>query len=71
MHDTQVHAFLLSPVDDLEETAGIAGSNDVSASGFDVLDFSLEQLVRHFGLNDVVDARAAAAPRRFGELDEF
>ena len=32
---------------------------------------SLLQLCRHFRLGDVVDARATAAPRRFGQLDQL
>ena len=52
---------------DLKETTGIAGGDNGRARGSDVVEFALEKFIRHFGLDQVVDARAAAAPHRLGQ----
>ena len=52
---------------DLEQAAGIARGDDGRAGGRDVVELSLEELVGHLGLDEVVDARAAAAPHRLGQ----
>ena len=71
MNNAKVQAFLLRPVDDLEKAAGIASRHDFYPRGFDVFDFSLKQFVRHLGLNEIVNARAATTPRGFRKFDEF
>ena len=67
MNGGDVEAALAETVLDLEEAAGVAGGDDRGAGGGDVVDFALEKLVGHLGLDEVVDAGAAAAPHRFGE----
>ena len=52
---------------DLEEAAGVAGGDDGRSGGGDVVELALEEFVGHFGLDEVVDAGAAAAPHGFGE----
>ena len=56
---------------ELEEAAGIAGGDDGGAGCGDVGELALEEFVGHFGLGDVVDAGAAAAPHGFGESAHF
>ena len=56
---------------ELEVAAGIGGRDDARAGGEDVADLPLLEPAGGFGLGDVVDARAAAAPLGLGTLTEF
>ena len=56
---------------ELQDAAGVCCGNDRGAGFRDVSKLSLLQLCRHFRLGDVVDARATAAPCRFGQLDQL
>ena len=70
MHDAEVDAVLARAVDNLEEAAGISRRDGVDTCGFDALNFPVEQIIRHFRLNNVVNAGTAAAPSALGEFDE-
>ena len=71
MDDFEVEAVLSSAVLDLEEAAGVGGGDGGDASGLDFGDFAIQKLAGHFGLNEVVDASAAAAPGTFGKFHEI
>ena len=71
MHALNLLATGGEAVGDLEEAARIPSSKDGRASFRDVIQLSLEELVGHFGLDEVVDAGAAAAPGAFGQFDEL
>jgi hypothetical protein len=63
MHDAHRQLPVAEAIHDLEEAAGIAGRDHVSTRGLDMLNLAFEKVARHFGLDQVIDARAAAAPR--------
>ena len=67
MDDFDFDAARGEAVADLEEATRIAGGDDGGAGGRDMVEFTLQKFVGHFGLDEVVDARAAAAPHRFGQ----
>ena len=67
MHDLELDAARGEAVADLEQAAGIARGDDGCAGVGDMVEFALEKFVGHFGLDEVVDAGAAAAPHRFGQ----
>jgi hypothetical protein len=67
MEDFNFRAARGEAVANLEEAAGIAGGDDGRAGGGDVVEFSPQKLAGHFGLDEVVNSGAAAAPHRFGK----
>ena len=67
MGDFDFHAARGEAVANLHEAPRIAGGDDGRAGGGDVVEFPLQKFIGHFGLDEVVDARAAAAPHRFGQ----
>src|SRR5688572_27866477 len=71
MRNAHGQLLLAEAIHDLEEAAGIAGRDDLGTRGLDMLNYAFEKVARHFGLDQVIDARAAAAPRAFGEFNEF
>ena len=71
MDDTEVDAVFAGAVDDLQEATRISGGDGIDASGYNALNFSIEQVIGHFGLDEVVDAGAAAAPGAFRKFDEL
>lgn len=51
----------------LEHTTRIAGGHDGRPGAGDMVEFPLQKFVGHFGLDQVVNSRAAATPHRFGQ----
>ena len=70
MHDFDLGAAGGEAVLDLEEAAGVAGGDDGGAGGGNVVELALLEFPGHFGLDEVVDAGAAAAPHRLGQRHE-
>ena len=70
MDDAQVESLLFGGVDELEQAAGVGRGHDGGAGGPDVLEFALQELIGHCGLQEVIDAGAAATPGAFGQLDQ-
>lgn len=56
---------------ELEQAAGICGDDGGGVGGEEMRDFSVAELLRGLGLEQVVDARGAAAERGFGDLGDF
>src|SRR5262245_42055525 len=71
MDDAKVPSLLFGAGDKLEETAGVSGGDSARVCGFDVPQFSFEQLSSHFGLGDIVDSSAAAAPVGLRQFDQL
>ena len=71
MYDAERKILLARPVKDLQKAAGIAGGDDRSAGGFDVAELAIEEIARHFRLDQIVDAGATAAPCAFRQFDKF
>ena len=71
MNDSKVQARALRAVHYLQQAAGIARCDDGRLRGHDVVNLALEQIVRHLGLNKVVDTGATAAPGALGQLDQL
>lgn len=55
----------------VREAAGISRRDHLSFRRFDVVQFAVEKLVRHFRLDQIVNARAAATPGAFGKLGQI
>jgi len=55
----------------LQETARICRRHDSRAGSAQMLEFTLQQPRRGARLREIVNARAAAAPRGFGALAQF
>jgi hypothetical protein len=55
-------------VGDVGQAAGIAGRHDGGFGGDDVLELAVQQLIGHLRLDQIVDARAAAAPSALRQL---
>ena len=58
-------------IQNLEEAARIARGDDRRIGGFDVAEFALQEIAGHFGLDQIINPRAAATPGALGEFDEF
>jgi hypothetical protein len=58
-------------IDELEMAPGICRGNDLNSRGEDVFKFPVLEIRSHFGLRNVVNPRAAAAPGRLGQLDKL
>ena len=71
MHDAHGQLPVAEAVHDLEQATGVAGRDHLGARGLDMLNLAFEEVARHFRLDQVIDARAAAAPRALGKFDEF
>lgn len=71
MNDADGERGVAEAVLDLEEATWIAGGDDIGAGGFDVGHLAMEEVIGHFGLNEVVNAGAAAAPGAFRKFHEF
>src|SRR5437773_8303569 len=70
MDERHVQAALSAALRDLQEAAGVARRDHARAGLDDPRDLQREQLPRQRGLEEVVDARAAAAEVAVAELDE-
>ena len=70
MDDAELHPSLFGAVFDLQKASRISSGHDGCARGFDVAQLALEEVVGHFGLDEIVDACAAAAPGAFGQFDQ-
>ena len=71
MDDAQLKALVIRTIDELQQATGIAGGHHGCAGGFNMLKLALQELVGHFGLDDIVNSGTAAAPRAFRKLDEL
>jgi len=56
---------------DLKVAPRVGRSEDGCAGADDMPDLADEQLFGLFGLGDIINTRATAAPIGFGEFDEF
>src|SRR5258708_14337738 len=70
MDDAQREVFVPRAVDDLQQTARVASGNGARLGAADVPELALEQSRGHLRLNQVVDARATAAPSAFGQFNQ-
>ena len=70
MNDADIHLKLLGAIDKLEQAAGVAIRDHAGASGLDVPHFPLQKLTRHFRLDNVVNACAAATPVALGQFHQ-
>src|SRR5260370_16904024 len=70
MDDAQREVFVPRAVYDLQQTARVASGNDGRPGAADVPELALEQSRGHLRLNQVVDARATAAPSAFGQFNQ-
>src|SRR6266849_5014460 len=70
MDDAQGEILVPRAVDDLQQTTRVASGNDARLGAADVLELALEQGGGHLRLNQVVDARAPAAPGAFGQFSQ-
>ena len=59
------------PGADLHQAAGVARRNELGRARGDERQLSVQDHVRHLGLDQVVDARAAAAHLAFGQRYEL
>ena len=71
LHDADVASPVFEPFGDLHEAAGIAGSEELGARFEDGVYLALEEAFSHVGLEDIVDAGAAAADLRVADVKEF
>ena len=71
MNHAQRQILFSRAVRHVRETTRISRCNDFTFRRFDVLQFSIKKFVRHFRLDQIVNARAAATPRAFGKLRQF
>ena len=71
MDDSEVHLLGASAIDELQQAAWVTGSDDRRARGFNVAQLAVEKLVGHLGLDEIVNAGAAAAPGAFREINQF
>jgi hypothetical protein len=71
MHHAEGQSFFCRAIDELQQTTGIRRCHRGRAGGLDVRDFAGEKLSRHFGLGEIVNARAAAAPGASGSSTSF
>src|SRR6266851_18325 len=70
MNERHVQTALPTPPGDLEEAARVRRRDHPRAGLDDARELAFEQLARHAGLEEIVDARAAAAEVAVGKLDE-
>lgn len=70
MDDSQLDSTRGATIDQLEEAAWVSGGDDVGPCRGDMIHLPFEQLARHFGLSEVIDASATATPSGFGQFDE-
>src|SRR5260370_25737141 len=70
MDDAEGEVFVPRAVDDLQQTGRVASGNDGRLGAADVPELALEQSSGHLRLNQVVDARATAAPSAFGQFNQ-
>src|SRR6266446_200231 len=70
MNERHVQTALSTPPGDLEEAARVRRRDHPRAGLDDTRELAFEQLARHAGLEEIVDARAAAAEVAVGKLDE-
>jgi len=56
---------------ELEETPGIGGDDGVGLRGQEMRDFTVAELLRWLGLEEIVDARGTAAERGFGDFSDL
>src|SRR6266567_6593864 len=70
MDDAHGEVLIPRAVDDLQQTPRVASGNDARLGAADVLELPLEQSGGHLRLNQVVDARATAAPSAFGQFNQ-
>ena len=71
MDEADGHLMAADAVEHVGEATGICAGDDRCVCFFDVAEFAVEKLVGHFRLNQIVNARAAAAPVAFGEFDQL
>lgn len=71
MDDAKRESLLAGAIENLEETAGVPGGDSRCAGGFDVAEFACEEVASHFGLDQIVNAGATAAPGALGKFDQF
>src|SRR6059036_2872225 len=71
MNERHVQTALATPSGDLQEASGVRGRHDLRPRLDNTSDLELEQLAGHAGLEQVVDAGAAAAEVAVGELHEL
>ena len=71
MHHAQFHTSLFAPGDQLQQAAGVSGGHDSGLGGNDVGHLAVQQLIRHFRLREIVDARTAAAPIGLGQFHQL
>ena len=57
----------LKAVLNLQQAPGIPRGDNLSARGVDMVELALEELLGHFGLDEIINARAAATPHRLGQ----
>jgi hypothetical protein len=65
VNNSQIKSFLPCTINQLEQTPWIARGDNGGTSGFDMPEFAVQQIVGHFGLDEIIDSRAAAAPIAF------
>ena len=70
MDDAHVLLRLAEAGLELHGAAGVAGGADLRAGLGQMAELAVQKFLRHLGLRDVVDARAAAAPVGFGQFHE-
>ena len=71
VHDLDIQDGCLRAVTNLAEATGVSGRDDQRAGRGNVFHFAFQQRPAHLGLGDVLNARRPAAPRGFGQLDQF
>src|SRR5262245_24226360 len=71
MCDAQREVGFSRAIQNLQETPRIPGGHNPAASGADMFELALKKLLRHFRLDQIINARAAATPRAFRQFNQF
>ena len=71
MCDPQGQAAIFGAILDLKQAARVASCHDGRFRRLDMIQFSLQELISCFGLDNVVNASTPATPVAFGEFLEF